>query len=96
MSPEQISIPLLQGKEPVHGGSDLAAHIPVIQRRCHDDYITFLHRRINFAHVILLDTETFAAAVAAKTAFTAVNIHAVKEKLRHSISGAFRAFRYFF
>ena len=41
----------------------------------------FFDSGINLSHIILLDTGTFFAAVAAKTAFTSVNVHS-PEKIR--------------
>ena len=92
LSPEEIAVPLFQREQPIDGRSDLAAHIPIIQRRGGRNNIAFFHRRINFVHIIFLDAGTFPAAMSAETAFTAMNIHAVEEKFRHSVAGAFRTF----
>ncbi|MFH7450853.1 hypothetical protein RA279_28365, partial [Pseudomonas syringae pv. tagetis] len=47
-----------------------------------------LYRRINLRHIILLHAGTFFPAVPTEAPLAAVNIHAVKEKLRHRISRA--------
>ena len=90
MPPQQVAVPFLQGKKAVNGRANLAAHIPVVQRRCQHDYIALPDSRINFVHIIVLNTGTFPAAVSAKAAFAAVNIHGVQEKLLHRVPRFFR------
>ena len=58
---------------------------PFITGRCTD--AAFPHRWINFVHIILLDAWTLSVAVAAKTPFASVDIHAVQEKFCYSMTG---------
>jgi hypothetical protein len=91
VSPQKIAVPLFQSKQAVNRSSDLTAHVPVIERTCQHDHIALPRRRVNFIHVIPLDTGTFSAAMSAKAAFAAVNIHSVQEKFCYSMTGTFRA-----
>ena len=90
MSPEQISIVLLQRKKTVHGCSKLAAQVPVIQRRCQYDHIALPHRRIDLIHVVSLDTGTFFCTVSTEAALTAVDIHIAQKEFPDDMPGLFR------
>lgn len=95
MSPKQIAVVFLQGKEAVHGRSQLAAQIPVIQRRGQHHHVALPHSRINPVHIIPLDAGALPAAVASKTPSAAMDAQAAQEKFRNSMSRAFRTLREF-
>ena len=90
MPSEKIIISFLKRKQTVNSSSDLTAHIPIIKWCRQYEYIAIFHGRINFAHIIPLDTRTLLAAVSAKAASTAVNIHTVQKELCHGVSSDFR------
>ena len=91
VSPEEILTAFFQRKQAVNGGSELTAHVPVIERGCQYDYIAVLHRRINTVHVIPLHAGAILTAAAAKAALAAVNIHIAQKELGYGMANAFRA-----
>lgn len=83
ISSEEITISFFESKQTVKSRPELSAHRPIVQRTGQYDHIAFFDSGINLSHIILLDTGTFFAAVAAKTAFTSVNVHSVQKKFGH-------------
>ena len=87
VSTQQVAIVFFQSKQPVHSGAQLAAEIPIIQRRGQHNHITGAYGWIDPVHIIFLDTGTGTTAVAAETAFTPVDLHITQEKFRNGVSG---------
>ena len=79
VAPKQIAVTLLQGEQAVDCGPELTAHVPIVERRCQHDHIALLHGWIDLSHIVLLNAGTFLAAMAAKAALTAVDVHAVQK-----------------
>ena len=92
VSSEKVALPFFQGKQTVHSGPKLAAHVPVIQWRSQYDHITVPDSRIDLIHIVLLNTRTVLAAVPAKTAPASMDVHAPKKEFGDRVAGGFGAF----
>lgn len=89
MASEQVAVAFFQGKQAVNGGSDLAAHVPIVQWGGEDDDVAGPDGGIDFVHVVLLDAGAGFAAMAAKAAFAAVDGQGIQEKFGDGVAGFF-------
>ena len=92
MAPQEISVSFLQGKQPVTRRPELAAQVPILQRRRQHHHIALLHSRVNPGHIILLHTGTFPAAVSSETSLASVDLHPIQEEFRDRVSRALGPF----